>query len=174
MPQPLATPPKSIIPHPIRKGIDLHVNGEAFRHTGNPAMPLLWYLRDVLRLTGTKVACDGEDCGACTVLVDGKPTRACRMPMSKLSTHAVTTVEGLADSDGILHPLQQAFIDQDAIQCGYCVPGQLLAGVALLKRTPQPSDADIDKITNLCRCGIYPRFRAAIKQAATTLHKDHK
>ncbi|MGH8165459.1 MAG: (2Fe-2S)-binding protein [Rhodanobacteraceae bacterium] len=157
---------------PIRPGIDVMVNGERFRHTGDPAMPLLWYLRDVLRLTGCKYGCDDVSCGACSVLIDGKLARACESPMSQLTGKKIITVEGLADADGKLHPLQQAWIDEDAILCGYCQPGRLIAALELLDRKPSPSDDDIDTIGNLCRCGSYPRVRAAIQRAATAMARD--
>ncbi|HEY3519416.1 MAG TPA: (2Fe-2S)-binding protein [Rhodanobacteraceae bacterium] len=158
-----------ITPEPIRPGIDLVINGEPYRHTGDPAMPLLWYLRDVLRLTGSKYGCDDASCGACNVLLDGKLARACALPMEKLQGSSLTTIEGLAKSDGALHPLQQAWIDEDAILCGYCQPGMLIAAADLLARKPEPSDGDIDGIGNLCRCGSHPRVRAAIKRAAATM-----
>jgi aerobic-type carbon monoxide dehydrogenase small subunit (CoxS/CutS family) len=155
-----------ITPEPVREGIDLIVNGERFRHTGDPLMPLLWYLRDVLRLTGTKVGdVHGQD-GCGLVLVNGKATPAATLPMARLAGARVTTVEGLAGADGSLHPLQQAFIDEDAIGCGYCTAGWLIASVDLLARKPKPSDDDIDKLPNRCRCGVQTRVRRAIKRAA--------
>ncbi|HET6804865.1 MAG TPA: (2Fe-2S)-binding protein [Frateuria sp.] len=161
-----SAPTGDIVPEPVREGIDLIVNGERFRHTGDPLMPLLWYLRDVLRLTGTKLGdAHGED-GYDLVLVNGKAVSAIRQPMAKLAGTRVTTVEGLAHADGSLHPLQQAFIDEDAIGCGYCAPGWLIAGIDLLSRKPKPSDEDIDKLPNRCRCGIQTRVRRAIKRAA--------
>ena len=163
-----------ITPQPIRPGIDVSVNGKPFRHTGDPAMPLLWYLRDVLRLTGCKYACDDGSCGACSVLVDGKLAQACGVTMQKLQGRSITTVEGLAQTDGTLHPLQQAWIDEDAILCGYCQPGMLIAAADLLARKPDPSDSDIDGIGNLCRCGSYPRVRAAIKRAAAAMKDTRK
>ena len=132
-------------------------------HTGDPQMPLLWYLRDVLRLTGTKY---GGDSGADLVLVDGKAKPAQSLPMSGLAGRTVITVEGLAGADGRLHPLQQAFIDEDAIGCGYCTAGWLIAGVGLLLHKPKPDDKDIDRLPNLCRCGCQTRVRRAIKRAA--------
>jgi len=155
-----------ITPEPVREGIDLIVNGERFRHTGDPLMPLLWYLRDVLRLTGTKVGGMHGEGGYDLVLVNGKAVSAIKRPMAKLVGARVTTVEGLAGADGSLHPLQQAFIDEDAIGCGYCTAGWLIAGVELLKRKPKPSDEDIDQLPNLCRCGCQTRVRRAIKRAA--------
>ncbi|EIM02429.1 (2Fe-2S)-binding protein [Rhodanobacter thiooxydans] len=155
-----------VVAEKIRDGIDLEVNGERFRHTGDPQMPLLWYLRDVLRLTGTKYGGEAGENGADLVLVDGKAVSAITQPLAKLAGKAVTTVEGLAANDGSLHPLQQAFIDEDAIGCGYCTPGWLIAGVDLLRRKPQPDDGDIDQLPNLCRCGCQTRVRRAIKRAA--------
>lgn len=169
MPQALQTPPPSINPVKPRQGVDLVINGEHYVHTGDPQMPLLWYLRDVLQLTGTKYGCDDAQCGACTVLVDGKRALACQLPMARLDARAVTTVEGLAGADGTLHPLQQAWIAEDAVMCGFCQPGQLMAAADLLARKPNPSDADIDAIPNLCRCGSYPRIRKAIKRAAAAM-----
>ena len=165
--QVLPPPPESgIVPEKIRDGIDLLINGEHYRHTGDPQMPLLWYLRDVLRLTGTKYAGGHGGSGADLVLLDGKAVSAIAQPMAKLAGKAVVTVEGLAANDGSLHPLQQAFIDEDAIGCGYCTPGWLIAGVDLLRRKPHPSDDDIDQLPNLCRCGCQTRVRRAIKRAA--------
>jgi isoquinoline 1-oxidoreductase alpha subunit len=165
--QVLPPPPESgIVPEKIRDGIDLLINGEHYRHTGDPQMPLLWYLRDVLRLTGTKYAGEHGGSGADLVLLDGKAVSAIAQPMAKLAGKAVVTVEGLAANDGSLHPLQQAFIDEDAIGCGYCTPGWLIAGVDLLRRKPHPGDDDIDQLPNLCRCGCQTRVRRAIKRAA--------
>ena len=163
------SPPTDIVPQPIRGGIDVSINGKHFRHTGDPAMPLLWYLRDILRLTGCKYGCDDRSCGACSVLVDGKLGRACGLAMRDLAGKQVTTIEGLAGTDGGLHPLQQAWIAEDAILCGYCQPGQIMAAADLLARQSNPGDADIDGIANLCRCGSYPRIRRAILRAAKTM-----
>lgn len=168
------TPPTQITPQPIRSGIDVTINGKHFRHTGEPALPLLWYLRDVLRLTGCKYGCDDDTCGACSVLVDGKLKRACTLAMQDLAGSAITTVEGLAGQDGALHPVQQAWIDEDAILCGYCQPGQIMAAVDLLARKPRPSDKDIDGIGNLCRCGSYPRIRRAIKRASKAMQDKYR
>ena len=165
--QVLPIPPESgIVPEKIREGIDLQINGEHYRHTGDPQMPLLWYLRDVLRLTGTKYADEHGSSGADLVLLNGKAVSAISQPMAKLAGKSVITVEGLAANDGTLHPLQQAFIDEDAIGCGYCTPGWLIAGVDLLRRKPHPNDDDIDQLPNLCRCGCQTRVRRAIKRAA--------
>lgn len=159
-------PPASIVPEPIRSGIDLRINGKQFRHTGDPDLPLLWYLRDVLWLTGTKYGGAHGENGSDLVLVGDKPVSAITVSMAKLDGKRITTVEGLAANDGALHPLQQAFIDEDAIGCGYCTPGWLISGVALLQRKPQPTDDDIDQLPNVCRCGCQTRVRRAIKRAA--------
>lgn len=156
-----------IVPEKVRDGIELQINGGDFFHTGDPQMPLLWYLRDILRLTGTKYAGEAGESGADRVLLDGKAVSAITLPMESLRGKQVTTVEGLAANDGTLHPLQQAFIDEDAIGCGYCTPGWLISGVALLQHNSKPGDDDIDQLPNLCRCGCQTRVRQAIKRAAT-------
>jgi isoquinoline 1-oxidoreductase subunit alpha len=155
-------------------GIDLLINGEQFNHTGDPDLPLLWYLRDVLRLDGTKYGGEHGEGGADLVLVEGKATSAIGVPMSKLDGKQVVTVEGLADAKGALHPLQQAFIDEDAIGCGYCTPGWLIASMDLLTRHKDPSDSDIDTLPNLCRCGCQTRVRSAIKRAAAAMKQGAK
>jgi isoquinoline 1-oxidoreductase alpha subunit len=165
-PLPPQVPPAHITPQPRREGIHLQVNGKPYLHAGDPDMPLLWWLRDYLQLTGTKYACGIGDCGACSVLVDGEPVHACLTPMQTLAGRKVTTVEGLALADGSPGVLQQAWIDEDAILCGYCQAGQLIAAHALLQRHPRPSEADLDTLPNLCRCGSYPRIRKAILRAA--------
>jgi isoquinoline 1-oxidoreductase alpha subunit len=166
--QVLPVPPDSnIVPDKVRQGIDLHINGEHYRHTGDPQMPLLWYLRDVLQLTGTKYAGVHGETGADLVLVDGKVASATNLPMAKAAGKSITTVEGLAGADGSLHPLQQAFIDEDAIGCGYCTPGWLMAGIDLLRRKPHASDDDIDQLPNICRCGCQTRVRRAIRRVAS-------
>lgn len=131
----------------------------------DPALPLLWALRDLLGLTGTKFGCGVGACGACTVLIDGKAQRACLTPVKAAMDHDVTTIEGLAAATE-LHPLQRAWIEEDVAECGYCQTGQIMAAADLLKRNPNPGDDDIAKIPNLCRCGTYPRIRRAIKRAA--------
>ncbi len=167
------TPPDTITPVAPRKGIKLSINGDGYQHTGDPDMPLIWYLRDILRLTGCKYGCDKGECGACTVHVDGRRALACQLPMKDMEGRAVTTIEGLAgDRNGTLHPLQQAWIAEDAILCGYCQSGWLMAAADLLARNKQPGDADIDALPNLCRCGSQPRIRAAIKRAVAGMHKD--
>ena len=154
------------------KTLPLRINGKDYFHEGDAEMPLLWFLRDVLRLTGTKFGCGIGACGACTVLIDGKAQRSCLTPVGAASEHDVTTIEGLAGAE--LHPVQQAWIDEDVAQCGYCQAGQIMAAVDLLKRTPKPADADIAKISNLCRCGTYPRIRKAIARAADKLQEGGK
>lgn len=129
-------------------------------------MPLLWVLRDVLALTGTKFGCGVAACGACTVHVDGRAQRSCVLPVSAVAGRAVRTIEGLGTPERP-HPLQRAWIDHQVPQCGYCQSGMLMAAAALLAEKPRPTDADIDAaMTNLCRCGTYPRVRAAIHDAA--------
>jgi len=131
-----------------------------------PEMPLLWVLRDELDVKGPKYGCGLGQCGACTVLVDGEPVRSCVLAVSKVAGRRVVTIEGLAQGER-LHPVQQAWIDQQVPQCGYCQGGQILAAVALLRKYPSPSDRQIDEaMTNLCRCGTYARMRSAIQAAA--------
>src|SRR5947207_10578614 len=144
----------------------LIVNGSERRYQGDPDMPLLWYLRDELGLTGTKFGCGIAACGACTVHVGGTSVRACQTPISAAEGQPITTIEGLSPDGN--HPLQVAWRELNVAQCGYCQPGQIMQSAALLKDTPNPTDADIDAIMsgNLCRCGTYSRIRAAIKQAA--------
>jgi isoquinoline 1-oxidoreductase alpha subunit len=151
--------------------IPLRVNGKSFTADVDPNTPLLWVLRDSLGLVGTKFGCGMALCGACTVHVDGDPIRACSTPVSAVTGKAVTTIEGLAPSPERLHPLQQAWIDHDVPQCGYCQAGQLMSAAALLAKTPKPTDADIDNAMagNICRCGTYQRVRAAIHSAAGAL-----
>lgn len=132
--------------------------------------PLLWVLRDSLGLVGTKYGCGVAQCGACTVHLNGTPVRSCSVPVAAAAGQQVTTIEGLADKQGRLHPLQQAWIDHDVAQCGYCQAGQIMSAAALLKQTPKPTDADIDAAMagNLCRCGTYVRIRNAIHAAANS------
>jgi isoquinoline 1-oxidoreductase alpha subunit len=129
--------------------------------------PLLWVLRDHLDLTGTKFGCGAGLCGACTVQFDGAPTRSCSLPVSAVANKKITTIEGLASPNGVLHAVQKAWIAEDVPQCGYCQSGQLMAAAALLSKNRHPSDAEIDAaMTNICRCGTYQRVRKAIKRAA--------
>ena len=146
--------------------VALSVNGKTYNLDVEDDTPLLWVLRDTVGLTGTKYGCGISQCGACTVLIDGAPTRSCQAPVGSLAGRAVTTIEALAQN-GKLHPVQQAWIDLDVPQCGYCQSGMIMAAVALLRDKPKPTDADIDAaITNICRCGTYQRVRAAIHAAA--------
>ena len=144
----------------------LKVNGTDRDYSGDPDMPLLWYLRDDLRLTGTRFGCGAGLCGACTVHVDGQAVRACQTPMRTLANKRVTTVEGLSADNS--HPVQRAWASVNVPQCGYCQPGQMMQAAALLQQKPNPTDQDIDRAMagNICRCGTYQRIRAAIKQAA--------
>ncbi len=147
----------------------LEVNGQDHILENVPDdMPLLWVLRDRLGLVGTRYGCGIAECGACTVHLGGSPVRACQVPARAAAGQPVTTIEGLAQPDGTLHPLQQAWIDHDVAQCGYCQSGQLMSAAALLARHQAPSDADIDAAMagNLCRCGTYLRIRRAIHDAA--------
>ena len=144
----------------------LHVNGRALSHDAEPDTPLLWVLREQLGLTGTKYGCGIAQCGACTVHIDGVPTRSCVRPVSSVgAAEKITTIEGLSP-DG-QHPLQKAWIQLDVPQCGFCQSGMLMTAAALLKAKPKPSEADIrEAMTNICRCGTYNRVQAAIQLAA--------
>jgi isoquinoline 1-oxidoreductase alpha subunit len=146
--------------------IPLKVNGAERSFDGDPDLPLLWYLRDVLGLTGTKFGCGMALCGACTVHLDGKAIRSCITKMSTLAGKEVTTIEAISQSG--LHPVQQKWIEFNVPQCGYCQSGQIMQAISLLKEKPKPSDEDIDTSMsgNVCRCGTYQRIRAAIKAAA--------
>ena len=144
----------------------IKVNGQTHSVDVDGDTPLLWVLRDVLGMTGTKFGCGMALCGACTVHVDGVATRSCSFPVSGAVGTKVTTIEGLAQN-GILHKVQKAWIDHDVPQCGYCQSGQIMAAVELLKNKPKPTDADIDReMTNICRCGTFQQIRAAIHAAA--------
>lgn len=146
--------------------IRFKVNGVEHSFDGDPELPLLWYLRDVLGLTGTKFGCGMALCGACTVLQNGTAIRSCVTPTSHLAGKEITTIEGLAQHS--LHPVQNAWIEGNVPQCGYCQPGQIMQAVSLLKSKPKPTDEAIDSVMsgNICRCGTYQRIRAAIKVAA--------
>ena len=147
--------------------MELLVNGSRRPVRSDPERPLLYVLRDELDLTGTKYGCGEGQCGACTVLIEGAPTRSCITPLRAVEGKRITTIEGLAQN-GRLHPLQQAFIDADAMQCGYCTPGMILAGAALLHKNANPAESDIKSALqgNVCRCGTYPRIVAAVRLAA--------
>jgi aerobic-type carbon monoxide dehydrogenase small subunit (CoxS/CutS family) len=151
--------------------VTFNVNGTD-RTVDVPAdQPLLWVLRDELKLVGTKFGCGMAQCGACTVHVNGSPVRSCQMPAASLAGQKITTIEGLAQG-GTLTAVQKAWIDNDVPQCGYCQAGQIMTATALLRQKPNPTDAEIDSFMqgNLCRCGTYTRIRAAIKSAAKTLN----
>jgi len=149
----------------------LQVNGKSYSLDIEPEMPLLWALRNEIGLTGTKYGCGIAQCGACTVLVDGKAVRSCTMPVSAAEGKPVTTIEGL-EANGQPHPVQAAWVAEDVPQCGYCQSGQIMAAAALLQANPKPSDADIaDAMTNICRCGTYQRIRVAIHTAAALAGK---
>ena len=149
----------------------LSVNGKDVEVAAPDDMPLLWVIRDLIGLTGTKFGCGMAQCGACTVHVDGKPVRSCVMPASAAQGHAITTIEGLSENG--THAVQRAWIEEDVVQCGYCQSGQIMAAAALLAVKPKPTDADIDAAmsANLCRCGTYQRIRAAIHRAAELARK---
>jgi isoquinoline 1-oxidoreductase alpha subunit len=140
------------------------VNGEAIHYKLDPETPLLWALRDASNLTGTKYGCDSRDCGACTVIIDGRAVTSCSVTISSLEGATITTIEGL--SPGGSHPVQRAWLAEQVTMCGYCEPGFIMAIAALLQATPSPSDEQIAEIPNLCRCGAYPRIRKAIRRAA--------
>jgi isoquinoline 1-oxidoreductase alpha subunit len=146
--------------------IAIRVNGTDHRVDADPETPLLWVLRDLLGLTGTKYGCGEALCGACTVHVDGEVMRSCVLPVRRAAGKAITTIEGLSP-DGS-HPLQRAWVELGVPQCGFCQSGQIMSAAALLARTPKPSDAEIDRSLagNLCRCGTYTRIRSAVKKAA--------
>ena len=147
--------------------ISYRVNGQAVQFDGDPDTPLLWVLRDNLQLTGTKYGCGIGKCGSCTVHVDGKARRSCITSVSGLAGKSVVTIEGLAGANEQLHPVQQAWLEEDVPQCGYCQPGLIMATVDFLQSHPAPSDEDINaNIDNLCRCGTYVRVRKAIHRAA--------
>jgi isoquinoline 1-oxidoreductase subunit alpha len=147
------------------------VNGKAHSIDAEPEMPLLWVLREVIGLTGTKYGCGIAQCGACTVYLEGQPVRSCSIPGSAVAGKNITTIEGL--STDVSHPIQQAWAALDVPQCGYCQSGQIMAAAALLKNKPKPTDQDIDEaMTNICRCGTYQRIRAAIHVAAGTKVAD--
>ena len=147
--------------------VTLSVNGRRHEVDADPATPLLWVLRDTLAMSGTKFGCGMSQCGACTVHLDGVAIRSCVTPISAVGNAEVTTIEGLS-GDG-LTTLQEAWLEQDVVQCGYCQSGQIMSAAALLAHTPKPTDEDIDTAMsgNICRCGAYNRIRAAIKQAAS-------
>ena len=147
--------------------VSLNINGKAHQIDLDPDTPLLWVLREHAGLTGTKYGCGIAQCGACTVHVDGVAMRSCSVPLSAVAGKKITTIEGLAQN-GVLHKVQKAWVDHDVPQCGYCQSGMIMAVVDLLNSKPKPTDADINEITNICRCGTYPRIRQAVHRAAET------
>jgi aerobic-type carbon monoxide dehydrogenase small subunit (CoxS/CutS family) len=151
----------------------LHINGVERQVDVPPDEFLLYVLRDRLQMTGTKFGCGEGQCGACTVLLDGRPVRSCRTPVSLAAGKKITTIEGL-EQNGRLHPVQQAFLDQEAFQCAYCTSGMIMSSVALLNSNPNPSPDDIVRAMNgnVCRCGTHPRIVAAIQQAARTSRRS--
>lgn len=144
--------------------ITLNINGKEYQSNSGPDTPLLWVLRDELGLTGTKYGCGIEVCGACTVLLDGEAERSCHLELKEVAGRRITTIEGLS-ADGS-HPLQKAWVELQVPQCGYCQSGMLMAAAALLRQNSNPTDADINEISNVCVCGTYQRIRAAIHKAA--------
>jgi isoquinoline 1-oxidoreductase alpha subunit len=150
----------------------LTVNGQRREVNVDPSTPLLWVLREDLKMTGTKFGCGISACGACTVHVDGVATRSCIVPISHIGNRPVITIEGIGN-DAVGRAVQDAWVDQDVVQCGYCQSGQIMSACALLKSTSRPTDQNIEESMggNLCRCGTYPRIRAAIKSAAAQINK---
>lgn len=148
---------------------NLKINGKKQTVDVDPSTPMLWVLRDHLDLVGTKYGCGIAACGSCTIHIDGQATRACILPVSAVGTKSVITIEGLSENGD--HPVQQAWLDHDVPQCGYCQAGQIMSAVALLKENPNPSDEDIETAMNgnICRCGTYTRIKAAVKTAAKTM-----
>lgn len=153
----------------------LQINGNAREVTADPQKSLLAVLREDLDLTGAKYGCGEGQCGACTVLINGQPTRSCITPLAAVAGKPVLTIEGLATGEQ-LHPVQQAFIEEDAMQCGYCIPGMILSAVALLKKNPNPSEAEVARGMqgNICRCGTYPRIVDAVRKAAKAPKENGK
>jgi len=151
--------------------ITLHINGQTHELAVDPSTPLLWVIREQAGLTGTKFGCGIAQCGACTVHLNGQPVRSCVMPVQAAANQQITTIEGIGRGETGLHPVQQAWIDEQVPQCGYCQSGQIMTAVALLEDNPAPGDDDIDAAMsgNICRCGTYSRIRRGIKRAATTL-----
>ena len=147
--------------------IDFKINGKPTSIDVDPAMPLLWVVRDELKLTATKFGCGMAMCGACTLHIDGEAVRSCSVPVETIAGKNITTLEGLSESEANLHPIQQAWMEEQVPQCGYCQSGFMMAAAKLLKENPNPSDDDIKNgITNICRCGTHPRIIKAIKRAA--------
>jgi isoquinoline 1-oxidoreductase alpha subunit len=153
--------------------LTLNVNGETHDVDVDPTTPILWVLRETVGLTGTKFGCGIAQCGACTVHLNGAPIRSCVTPVQAAVGQMITTIEGVGGQEQNLHPVQQAWIDEQVPQCGYCQSGQIMSAVALLANNPSPSDSDIDNAMsgNICRCGTYPRMRRGIKRAALAMNE---
>ncbi len=151
---------------------NLNINGKSYKVEADAKMPLLWVIRELTNLTGTKYGCGIAQCGACTVHLNGNPVRSCSLPVSAVGKQSITTIEGLSSDNS--HPVQKAWIEEQVPQCGYCQSGQIMAAAALLKKNPNPTDADIDAAMNghICRCGTYVRIRKAIKTAAKTVNSQ--
>jgi isoquinoline 1-oxidoreductase alpha subunit len=153
------------------KMITLKINGDSHDFDVDPNTPLLWVIREQAGLTGTKFGCGIAQCGACTVHMNGNPIRSCVTPLQAVAGQEITTIEGIREDSGDLHPVQLAWIAEQVPQCGYCQSGQIMSAIALLNSNPSPSDADIDNAMsgNICRCGTYPRIRKGIKAAAAAI-----
>lgn len=158
----------------VMASYNLSVNGKTYKVEADPKMPLLWVIRDLVGLQGTKYGCGMAQCGACTVHLNGNPVRSCSIPVATAAKQNITTIEGLSDDN--THAVQKAWLEEQVPQCGYCQSGQIMAAAALLKRNPNPSDQDIDTamMGNICRCGTYPRIRKAIKTASQIMAKASK
>jgi isoquinoline 1-oxidoreductase alpha subunit len=155
----------------VMASYNLSVNGKTYKVEADPKMPLLWVIRDLVGLQGTKYGCGMAQCGACTVHLNGNPVRSCSVPVATAAKQNITTIEGLSNDNA--HAVQKAWLEEQVPQCGYCQSGQIMAAAALLKRNPNPTDQDIDAamMGNICRCGTYPRIRKAIKSAAQMMAK---
>ena len=153
--------------------MNLKVNGKKYEVELDPATPVLWVLRDHLNLIGTKFGCGVGACGACTIHLNGRALKSCQLPVSAVGAQEITTIEGIVEEIGAMHPVQKAWLELDVAQCGYCQTGQIMAAVSLLKTKPNPTDDEIDAAMtgNLCRCGTYVRIKAAIHQAAKSTTK---
>ena len=155
--------------------VSFKVNSSEVSFDGDSSTPLLWVIRDHLQLTGTKFGCGIGQCGACTVHINGAAQKSCVLPVAAIDGHNITTIEGLMSSEDELHPVQEAWLENDVPQCGYCQTGQIMAVADFLQRNPRPSDADIDNnLVNICRCGTYVRIRKAIHRAAELLAGENK
>ncbi|MDZ7934891.1 MAG: (2Fe-2S)-binding protein [Emticicia sp.] len=154
--------------------IDFKINGKPTSIDVEPAMPLLWVVRDELKLTATKFGCGMAMCGACTLHIDGEAVRSCSVPVETIAGKNITTLEGLSESEANLHPIQQAWLEEQVPQCGYCQSGFMMAAAKLIKENPKPTDDDIKNgITNICRCGTHPRIIKAIKRAVEINNQNH-